>query len=1278
MSKEEDYTKLLEQIEQEKVDITEIKELIQNLQNKTISSEDFDEFQRKNLDFALKSNDNIYSRLTEIQENTKAFTKIEGIEKIEEELGKVNEKLVTRIQEILREHTSGEGGGATLPAETLEIQYKSIRQTYKYVKELKESFDATNNKEISEKLSKVDEIYENMLTIETWTKEMNILNSTFENMLSKLSRNINFDSITERLDLLSDDIANLTDSSDKIDYISKQLDKIQKQSLDGSLSDESAEKISSMIAKIKESTGASLKDMPEFDDLCSKVDIVYESLSALNLWAAKLDVIQEKLDDIKSQEHHAAVDNLPITASDIDVEEIKKSNTQVEEKINTISESIRSIADRLTEIKSGEQHSIQNDRHFEDTDNKFTQKIEEISRSLDDFNEKINRISLASNVTDELNDNIRIVNTEIAPKVQSISTILETLNRQISNMNVEDPLGNEINERIEDLSNEITQKFDDIQAFVQSNNTDITYQVKAEFKDFVESLNSDITNKLDNIQEYIPSDNNDLIIQVKEQIDVLVNELSEHLSVLSNDLKPELNNVIESITNNLSMKIADVASERNNSIESIILSVDEIKDNLTKHDFVSQMSGTLNDKFEEISSVINSNIKTINESFADINELLTDNLAGNKEILDAVGDLSTKAESSCDNMTFLQEEIRNISQEIEGISEHFKNNDFSFTDFRDEIKSSFESELTEFTNTLTLFEDKLTQNSKNLSKQISGITKNISSLSDSVGQVNEKIETSTLSLSNISESIKAESISSDRHFDNLKSDINEIKKIHEENSDDIKYVINEVGNNAMNIVDVKEQLDDLSKEFVNLTGTNDKKANNYVYTLFDVESDLIKIHKILSQTTQFTDENIGRINNNIDSITNDISSISKRTNKLIVNSDDANKKFRNHLEDLANAIRELKNTRASLEETLQTAELENKITSLTDSTERTNDALSYITKWVDTVDDTLSIIKSNQTGYSEATRNKVQEYCNNIIDKLSDTENLIYRYYSDILKEISDSRKNRETNYNDILAKLAELKSKHNSVLDLLLSNDDYYKNFTEQFTNVINKLQEVEDKNSDNYKMLLNSEKVFIKIFDRLEYLDDKTYLTKIIKKIENFEDKTVLIKLLKKIEKINKTHSQKVIKQIQDMPDADTISVKTLEILSPIFEELLKTVQKQDKNTSDILEKYNTRLIEQAKIMDNLNAKLNEQNNIAQDFESKLSEQNKLFDKFDNKLSVQNKSALELKEIYAQKLAEQNEIIIAQNERIAKLENILDSINSKINRFDENISKLVNYIEE
>ena len=94
--------------------------------------------------------------------------------------------------------------------------------------------------------------------------------------------------------------------------------------------------------------------------------------------------------------------------------------------------------------------------------------------------------------------------------------------------------------------------------------------------------------------------------------------------------------------------------------------------------------------------------------------------------------------------------------------------------------------------------------------------------------------------------------------------MSEIKKINEESSDDLKYVINEVDSSSMNIVDVKEQLYDLSKEFVNLTGSNDHSANNYVYTLFDVESDLIKIHKIINENTKFTDENISTIKEDID------------------------------------------------------------------------------------------------------------------------------------------------------------------------------------------------------------------------------------------------------------------------------------------------------------------------------------------------------------------------------------------------------------------------------
>ena len=300
-----------------------------------------------------------------------------------------------------------------------------------------------------------------------------------------------------------------------------------------------------------------------------------------------------------------------------------------------------------------------------------------------------------------------------------------------------------------------------------------------------------------------------------------------------------------------------------------------------------------------------------------------------------------------------------------------------------------------------------------------------------------------------------------------------------------------------------------------------------------------------------------------------------------------------------------------------------------------------------------------------------------------------------------------------LLEKIAELKAKHNSELDLLLNNDDYYKNFTEQFESISKKIKDIEEKNTENFKMLLNSEKVYVKLFDKLEYLDDRIFLNKIIKKIENFEDKTVLIKLLKKIEKISKTNSQKVIKQVEglDIPDADSISVKTLEILSPIFEELLKSVQKNGKANNDllkalaeqtvkpledsaklaqsqekklaeqskILDKYNNRLIEQAKIMDNYNAKLTEQANIIVEQSEKIVRLEEHISELEAKFEkISQQNSTDIKNMIEALGAKLNVISEVQAAGRKESNDKVDALTSKLKSFDGNISKIVNYIEE
>ena len=1524
--------------------ITNSLEKIQNLQNLTMTSAEFEEFQRQQLDLALKSNDDIFSRLTEIQENTKAFKRIDGIEKIGEELERINDKLVARVQEILHDFKvdssklpkptavplgteGGVAGGATLPAETLEIQYKSIRQTHKYVKELKESIETLKNKDLSAQLAKIDEIYENMLTVETWTKEMNLLNSTFENMVSKLSRSINLDEMTKKLDSLTDDISGLTDQSDKIDYIAKQLDKIQKKTMDGALSDESAEKISSLIARVKEGAGLSLADMPEFDDLCSKVDIVYESLSALNIWASKLDTIQEKIENIKSVDRPVSDSGEPtVYGGGVDVDDLKKSTSDVNSKVDTIIENVNILNDRLSEIDIGEQLRNKVDNKLEEVNAEISQKIEEISRNIDNFNEEINNINLVAKVSEELDDNLSNVNIEIAKKVENISSTINRLNEEISKLDIKKALKDDINdkfenlnnqiavrindvfdtvrkyndemkstdvvgqiiseinesltqmadgnnsaetnERLAEISNDLALRFEELQSYLPSDNTEMLSQIKehmetssediqgdltqireqietlnsgmqtdltqireqiettnadmqsdlaqikeqletvgmqtdlTQIKEQIENSNFDMQNDLTQIKEQLETANTDIqgnIVQIRDQIETISSDMQESLAIVSNDIKPELSvigdnltnnlneriadlnlelaskldeiqniipsdtkeiteqlkdelteklnfiydeindkivaftneykpeldNVVEGITNNISSKLADLAAERSNSVENILFTMDEIKDSTQKFEYVVQVAEALNERMEEIANLANSNVETINNSFHEISELLSDNFAQNSDDISrqftqvsaTIEELSSNTQIAGETLRSLQDEIKSMYSDMESIAEKYENSDAAFREFKEALQKTVAEELSKINDSFGFVEDKLEENSNEIINKVNDVSQDINMLKD-------KAEDNSETLRNLSDDIKskmdeinrqnAESSNDLRYLmnelDNSSIDMSYVKSQLDNSNTYIDYLKNKVDNSSDNLDNVKEQLDGLSKEFVNLTGTKDLNANNYVYTLFDVESDFIKIHKIINDNTKYTDDNIQNIKDDIDSINSDISSISKRTNKLIVNSDDMNKKFRAQLNDLADAITQLHDMRYAIESTMKVTGLESKVNSLTEASDNLSNAFSYLAQWIDSVGESLKIVKSSVENYSEDTKSQVGIYYSDIINKLADLRADSETQGLYLQNEIMSKN---EQFHGEVLEKLAELKAKHNSELDLLLNNDDYYKDFTDQFEVIIKKIKEIEEKNSENFKMLLNSEKVYVKLFDKLEYLDDRMFLNKIIKKIENFEDKTVLIKLLKKIEKISKTNSQKVMKQVEglEIPDSDSISVKTLEMLSPIFEELLKSVQKHGKTNNDmlkglsedtvkrideivklaqtqekkiadqskILDKYNARLIEQAKIMDNYNAKLTEQSNIIIEqkekimgLEDKISE---LEDKFEN---ISRNNSTDIKNMIEALGARLNVMAEVQAAGRKESNDKVDALTSKLKSFDGNITKIVNYIEE
>lgn len=234
---------------------------------------------------------------------------------------------------------------------------------------------------------------------------------------------------------------------------------------------------------------------------------------------------------------------------------------------------------------------------------------------------------------------------------------------------------------------------------------------------------------------------------------------------------------------------------------------------------------------------------------------------------------------------------------------------------------------------------------------------------------------------------------SDEIKEKISTDISEITKLLEKIDEKVQEPDTEQ----------KEAFDNLIKELrILTTGTNDE---NYAYTLPDVESDLSKIRldlsnisKTLVDNESVTEENISDIYSGLNSLqnsieklenspvvdeindvkslftdlNNDISSISKRTNKLIITSDEVNKTLQKHIDEFTSIVQNFDtisqrfNDDALIVNLLKKIENITKISnSLVSSDKVLNEAFMYLAEWIDSTSDSFNGIKDDISSINE-------------------------------------------------------------------------------------------------------------------------------------------------------------------------------------------------------------------------------------------------------------------------------------------------------------------------
>lgn len=329
-------------------------ENLQNVQNLALTSAEFEEFQKQQLDLALKTNENIFNKLAEIKENS-GVDNSENLKKLEIQLENLHKNLASYIEQMadkIENIPSLENIGAIM-SDLSSVQHKSIKQTNALVKDLQTRFktfeETQSNNEINDQLAKLAEIYDSLSIIRAWIERVGYINQSIENVYARLGESIDFDDVAEKVDIIYENISELNNWTMKIDNVDSSMSDIQTKIASlGSFIDDT-KNITNTISAVKEKLDTAFTGDLDFEDITNKMDIIYDNLSAINEWASKVDTINEQVSNIGSTINTAFEDDMIASKIDLVYENIGLLNEWVS-KIDNLAQHSDDLEYKITEL----------------------------------------------------------------------------------------------------------------------------------------------------------------------------------------------------------------------------------------------------------------------------------------------------------------------------------------------------------------------------------------------------------------------------------------------------------------------------------------------------------------------------------------------------------------------------------------------------------------------------------------------------------------------------------------------------------------------------------------------------------------------------------------------------------------------------------------------------------------------------------------------------------------------------------------------------------------
>lgn len=534
-------------------------------------------------------------------------------------------------------------------------------------------------------------------------------------------------------------------------------------------------------------------------------------------------------------------------------------------------------------------NKIQNQIHY------FTQEQDNQKLTVNSIISQIEKIGSLEETNDNLRANFAIVKEQ--------NTIInENVNKQMSLITQLNELAQDCNQKaLEDLNTIIFS----LKEFSESLNDDVK-----EIKDFVNEKVETIITKVHETDSFIEILNNNLTTLVKvvgnifddeefaslrddvAELLVKANFLSESVSKIAT--KEELLDNSEKNKDEIKKHNQELITELENKIVSKLdfSDIGDIKDYTEKMFF--QGTEVLKEEIWSIKDTVN-NVNSNAVSKEDFDNKLAELKVLNNQIKEDITDIISEESVAASN------QINEISATIEALKNDISN--IILNEQNEQITTALQNLQTKFVSQLIQIADNIS-----FAQDAEEINDNIFNCSD---EIKEKISADITDIKQEIELLKGVSDSENANIVNLLTKIDDALK-----------------------TDITSDLKALISGFKLLT-TGLKEDKGYVYTLPDIESDLSKIRldlnniqKVLIDAENGSDESSSDITtkiNNIksaverlqespitaevadikelfDHLNEDIASISKRTNKLIISSDELTKVLKANIASFTSLI----------------------------------------------------------------------------------------------------------------------------------------------------------------------------------------------------------------------------------------------------------------------------------------------------------------------------------------------------------------------------------------